>query len=204
MNNNPENTERFEPLEKVVGEKIFIDSIYYKRGYQFSREDIWLRSGAAKKVRQAAQLLPANIGLVLWDGWRSLKLQAELYQEYRDKIAAKSGLSGDELDLETRKFVAFPGQNPPPPHSTGGTIDLSLCDLDGNPLDMGGEFDQLDQVSRTDFYQSGPIYKRRQLLLNVMHRAGFLNYPEEWWHFNSQLIGSSYKYGLIENVPNRD
>lgn len=203
-----------DPLQVAGGDKIFSTPVYLLQGYDNALQDIWMRQDAVRRLRWAASLLPSNIGLLLWDGWRSLQLQGELWDKYRSEIADKSGLSGDQLDKETRRFVSPPEPRPPAPHSTGGTIDLTLCDLSGEPLDMGGEFDQLDDCSRTDFYfhaegEETEYHKRRRLLLAVMTHAGFSNYPEEWWHFDlgnqwhHSRVGGAARYGFVGDLPER-
>lgn len=176
-----------EPLIQVRDERIVWASAYLDR-YSSALPDIWLRFSAAERLVQAAALLPVGFTLVLWDGWRPIELQRELYQDYRADIA-RGGLSGEELERETQKFVALPSDNPlhPSPHLTGGAIDLTLGDSQGNPLPMGGEFDELGERSRALFYeQHGPAVfrERRRLLREVMFSAGWSIYPEEWWHFN--------------------
>ena len=82
----------------------------------------------------------------------------------------------------------------PPPHSTGAAIDLTLADMNGNPLDLGGEIDFIGHKSRPDFYEENSLrmpyskyqvfHSRRSLLFSVMKQAGFVQHPNEWWHFS--------------------
>jgi D-alanyl-D-alanine dipeptidase len=102
-------------------------------------------------------------------------------------------LTGDALEQETQKFVPIPSTDPckPSPHLTGGAVDLALGDADGNPFDMGGEFDELTRRTEPDFYEAAQagtperVFRdRRRLLRRSLESAGFTNYPEEWWHFD--------------------
>ncbi len=71
---------------------------------------------------------------------------------------------------------------------------MTLADLTGTPLDLGGEIDFIGPESSPDFYKKGSImmpfsthhvfHKRRSLLLSVMEKAGFVQHPKEWWHFS--------------------
>lgn len=68
-------------------------------------------------------------------------------------------------------------------HSRGSTLDLTLV-LEGRPLEMGTRFDFFDERSHT----ASPLVANkatanRMLLKSVMERAGFNNYPNEWWHY---------------------
>lgn len=69
-------------------------------------------------------------------------------------------------------------------HSRGSTIDLTLTDGDGRPLDMGGIFDFMDERS----HHGCPEITRaqadnRKLLRAIMLGCGFTDYKNEWWHY---------------------
>ena len=69
-------------------------------------------------------------------------------------------------------------------HSRGSTVDLSLRFSGGRLLDMGTPWDFLDPRSHTgDRSIQDQARANRLLLLSVMNRHGFTNYPAEWWHF---------------------
>lgn len=176
-----------EPLVKARGERIFWAPVYVELGLEDALDDVWLRDEAARRLRLAAGMLPGGFSLVLWDGWRPVSVQRQLYERYRGELES-SGLEGNELDRETLRYVSLPSEDPhcPSPHLTGGTIDLTLGDRDGNPLDMGGNFDELGERSGAFFYEgaSSLFRERRRLLRGVMVQAGWSPYPEEWWHFD--------------------
>jgi D-alanyl-D-alanine dipeptidase len=69
-------------------------------------------------------------------------------------------------------------------HSRGSTVDLSLLDLEGNEVDMGGYFDLFDSLS---YYENSKITdiqrENRKLLREVMVECGFIPSNGEWWHF---------------------
>lgn len=74
-------------------------------------------------------------------------------------------------------------------HSRGATVDLTLmrCDTAGErctPLDMGTGFDFFDLSAHTDSPAVTPAQREnRHRLRAAMMRAGFQNYPLEWWHY---------------------
>ena len=181
-------TECGERLVEVESENRLVPSpIYLRMGYERALSRIWLREGLLTRLRHAARSLPAGLTLILWDGWRPVGLQADLYNEYRTTLAARTGLVGDELDRETSRFVSVPSEDPlkPSPHLTGGAVDLTLGDETGRELDMGGPFDELGPVSRTDFFDRRTQFGiRRALLVESLAEAGISNYPDEWWHFD--------------------
>jgi len=70
-------------------------------------------------------------------------------------------------------------------HSRGSTVDLTLVNqVTGIELDMGSPFDFFGEIS----HHGAPHITREQtanrnLLKSIMEHAGFLSYPEEWWHY---------------------
>ncbi|HUY10696.1 MAG TPA: M15 family metallopeptidase [Candidatus Dormibacteraeota bacterium] len=64
-------------------------------------------------------------------------------------------------------------------HSRGSTVDLTI---DG--LEMGTPFDYFDALAHVDAPVPTQARANRMLLSEVMERAGFKPYPEEWWHFS--------------------
>ena len=70
-------------------------------------------------------------------------------------------------------------------HSRGGTIDLTLVDVEsGQPLNMGTPWDYFDARSHTASKEiNDDAAKNRQTLKRIMESAGFKGYYAEWWHF---------------------
>ncbi|MET9324552.1 M15 family metallopeptidase [Streptomyces sp. NPDC003038] len=69
-------------------------------------------------------------------------------------------------------------------HSRGSTVDVTLERLAGRVVDMGTPFDYFDPRSHTgDPRITGTARTHRQLLKRVLAEQGFVNLPEEWWHF---------------------
>ena len=93
---------------------------------------------------------------------------------------------------KVEKFWAYPSHDTkcPPPHSTGGALDVCLSDKDGNLVEMGSMVDQMDETSNPYFYaniknEEAIIWNsRRNLLREIMTKFGFAQHPNEWWHFS--------------------
>lgn len=70
-------------------------------------------------------------------------------------------------------------------HSRGSTLDVTLVRLPARrELDMGTPFDFFDPLSHTDDRRVGAVAREnRRRLTGVLGRQGFVNLPEEWWHF---------------------
>ena len=185
--------ENSEPLVKINAHpKIFLQPMYFERGIPESLQTIYLRKSVYEKLIEALTLLPLDYSFILYDGYRPLQVQEYLFQLFSQEVKNKNPDYTDAAVLEeTLKFVAFPSIEPyrTSPHITGGAIDLTLGDIAGNPLDLGGAFDEISEKSATRYYEQHPdendeALKNRRLLYNAMTAVGFTNYSEEWWHFD--------------------
>lgn len=187
-----------------------VSSQYYLQGIRGSSEKIYLREEAATRLICASQLLPKGYRLTLFDGYRSLEVQAALFDSFKTLLANQYPDTDEEKIIEmTQTYVSLPSANPtrPSPHATGGAIDLSISDQQGNLLDMGTEFDSFEILAQTAYFKyrsEGLFYHlNRKFLHSIMIIAGFTNYPEEWWHYDygNQFWGHILKrpaiYGLV-------
>jgi D-alanyl-D-alanine dipeptidase len=144
----------------------------------------YLRKGAARRLRKAQQSLARGYHLVIWEAHRPLNVQKDMYNKYHTYLKTRNPTwSEDRLESETRKFVAPP--KGVPPHSTGGTVDLSIIGPDKNELDMGTKYLKFDEKTHMDFEELDEQVKLNRIQLTmVMEDAGFVNYPLEWWHWS--------------------
>jgi D-alanyl-D-alanine dipeptidase len=89
-------------------------------------------------------------------------------------------------------------------HNFGFAIDLSLEDETGRELDMGTPFDDFTALSRPDQERenkeegklSTEQLEHRSILRNVMLKAGFIQLPIEWWHYDAlpkEQVKAHYK-----------
>ncbi len=171
--------------------------------------DPWiLRKSVLKRLVRAQQHLSEinpQLQLALFDAWRPISVQKYMFNYTIVETCKSKGLDINAITVnggindvieEVGHFWAKPSSDPltPPPHSTGAAIDLTLADLTGTPLDLGGEIDFIGPESDPEFYKKDSIrmplsthhtfHKRRSLLLSVMEHAGFVQHPKEWWHFS--------------------
>ena len=117
-----------------------------------------MREVVAEKLSAAAELLPEGYRFRIWDAWRPFALQHELYEVYSKNIIrdfSLEGVSEEERNAMIRKFVSdpIPDREVPPVHTTGGAIDLTIVDSDGNELDMGTAFDAFTEKTKTDYFE---------------------------------------------------
>jgi len=74
-------------------------------------------------------------------------------------------------------------------HNHGHTVDLTIVDKTGTPLDMGTPWDTLDTRANTE-NATGHALENRHLLQRAMRARGFHSYAKEWWHFTFTLEGT--------------
>ncbi|HEY0821213.1 MAG TPA: M15 family metallopeptidase [Rhizobacter sp.] len=131
--------------------------------------------GLARAVAELHRMAPHHHLLVL-DALRPHRVQVELWEF----------LDGTGL----RQYVADPARGSI--HSFGMALDVTIVDADGNELDMGSGFDEMDELSHpkleAENLANGAItaahVANRELLRQVMKAGGFNGIDNEWWHFD--------------------
>ncbi len=168
---------------------------YARLGIPGAVPECFVRESVYRKLLAAARDLPAGLGMVVLDGWRPWRVQQYLFETLQEILHSRHPeLSESELMIRTREFVSVPSRDPsaPSPHLTGGAVDVTLCDADGLPLDMGTMFDEATAISHTDHYERQGVndsreakaLEHRRLLYRTMLGQGFTNLPSEWWHYD--------------------
>ncbi|MEB3262889.1 MAG: M15 family metallopeptidase [Synechococcus sp.] len=177
-----------------------------------------LRSGVVERLLRAQGILQEREPrwrLAIFDAWRPVAVQrfmvCHTVEEECRRLALEpapalalieeqpepgASEAHRQVVATVGRFWAPPSDDPatPPPHSTGGAVDLTLASADGTPLEMGGAIDALEAVSEPDHYReaagmdpTGPAalwHGRREQLRQAMEAAGFAQHPNEWWHFS--------------------
>ena len=171
-----------------------VKMMYPLLGFKNAVKGCYLRKTVYELLLKAQANLPKGYRLRIWDAWRPLALQKELYEVYRQDLISTfklSTLPKNEQDNIISKYIAIPSENPdlPPAHTTGGAVDLTLIDENGNELDMGTGFDDFSDKAATDYFEGcefngSEVRKNRQILKSAMEGAGFTNLPSEWWHYD--------------------
>jgi D-alanyl-D-alanine dipeptidase len=150
-----------------------------------------LHPAASTRLAEAVALLNEATGLGddlrlgIWDAHRSIELQSHLFGSYAADLALNQGLSLAEARRAAVRYVAPPWEVFP--HGTGGAVDVTLCET-GQELDLGTGFDGFGPQASPTFPWGGSgrdavVVRNRGLLVHVMTAAGFVQDPEEWWHF---------------------
>ena len=167
------------------------------------KTSIWkLREEVVNRLVKAHDYLisKSSFNLLIYDSWRPLEVQEFMFKRAILLECEKSDIdisfenikSYPSILKKVEKFWAYPSYDTrcPPPHSTGGALDVCLSDKDGNLVEMGSMVDQMDETSNPYFYaniknEEAIIWNsRRNLLREIMTKFGFAQHPNEWWHFS--------------------
>lgn len=162
----------------------------------------------AKLERIAAKLKKEhNLSIMVYELYRSPVNQQSLRNKRIELVQMENAaLTQDEILSKVNKEVSSVGGG----HQAGGAVDLVICTKDGIPLDMGTKYDEFNAFTAT--YSKGlPLAARRnrEMLLRYMRQEGFVNYPNEWWHFSyGDRMWAAYSrkkcaiYDVVTNINN--
>jgi zinc D-Ala-D-Ala dipeptidase len=195
--------------------RITVSGEYAKLGFKTASKSQYSRSGVIERLKKAVNFLPKNISFKIYDAWRPLPLQLEIFNKFLEELKiTHKGASDQELIDLCKKFVSLPSSDPkhPSPHYSGGAIDLTLVNEFGSELWMGTGFDDFSKRAGTRYFEDEyniqsdldlEARKNRRLLFQAMTEAGFTNYLEEWWHFDfgnqfwGKVTGQKAIYGPV-------
>ena len=194
-------------------ERILTAPQYFAQGYRHAEPCIRLRKSAISALHRAATAIPPHYKLVIWDGLRSLDLQREIRDvAMRTLLKQRVTLTDAELNCYVSEIPSSRAQfeQVPPPHCTGGAVDVSLAYVDGRPVDMGADFDVFNERAWLRFYESnysmlhegstaianeGNPQAARRILYHAMTRAGFAPYEYEYWHYEIGTVRAAQYSG---------
>ena len=159
---------------------------------------IQIRAVIAHKIDQALEILPSDLGFMIFESYRPRSRQLMLWDKHKAQFQIENpGISEADLVILTEKFVSNPhkfGSG----HQAAVAIDITLCGLDGTELDMGTAMHEFNAKTETAYPGLSPdIAANRYLLKNTLEQVGLINYPPEWWHY-------SYGDRLWAEVTKRD
>ncbi len=150
---------RYATTSNVCGIKLYHEAICY------------LHETAAEALQRAIKIASSyNLRFKIFDGFRPLKVQQFMFNKFPD-------------DGKNGGFVSNP-KTGSIPHCRGVAIDLTLIDSNGKELDMGSDFDEFTDLAFHNCERVSPMAKsNRELLMEIMTKAGWDFYSKEWWHY---------------------
>ena len=188
------------------GEIVFFDPHQYTADgavYAPNASPYMMREEAVDALLQAQDCLTRlrpGYRLKIFDAYRPLEIQAQMIGIACRNQALHEGLDPENLntvdDARIKGLISQIWANPvddlttPPPHSTGGAVDLTIVDENGIELPMGTAIDATNNMIVTEVFRGAAghaenqLHQNRMLLMHVMERAGFLVNANEWWHFD--------------------
>jgi zinc D-Ala-D-Ala dipeptidase len=195
-----------EPLIAIPLELFAVESPhpYEKLGAPYGEYSPYcLRESVVNNLIQAQNYLQAihpGWYIQIFDAFRPVAVQQFMVDYSFAQALQQQGLTEAELSPQQLQAVwdsvyeiwAVPSldENTPPPHSTGAAVDITLVNDRGEIVDMGSPIDELSERSHPDYYahsdhpEAAKYHAHRQLLYDVMLKAGFQRNPREWWHFS--------------------
>ena len=208
MINNVQILENGEDLV-YIPKDFLCEPMYFNQGLT-TDSSMKLREQVIEKLLQAKKKLPKGWNFKIWDGYRPLSVQKKLYSGLT-RLRRKEHPEWDstKLKVEVEKFVAYPSYDRlcPSPHNTGGAVDLTIVNDQGEELQMGTLFDEFNEKSYKDYFEMRENYamedlrmteefqKNRDILDGILRVAGFAPYKWEWWHFSFGDIDWAEYYG---------
>ena len=153
---------------------------------EITGDTIYVRDALAKKLATVNSTLRSEgLFLKIVYGYRHPAVQARYFAKRRNELRLSNPRLDDaDLDRLTHNFVAVPDVAG---HPSGGAIDLTIVDKNGNPVDMGTEiadYKDPELIQTWDNRLSINEKRNRALLHDVMVAQEFAPFYGEWWHFS--------------------
>lgn len=161
----------------------------------------WVRESVAHMLADAQRSLPAGVHLELLEGYRPVRIQRRLFvAAYRHLRTRHPRWTPAHLREAAHALVADPTVAPPP-HSTGGAVDVMLVDQDGRRLDMSSPFPPSEMSAPTHCAGlSAEARANRTLFIEALTTAGLTNYAGEWWHWSYGEPGWAARTGAPQAI----
>lgn len=170
-------------------------SFFWGEKLQNKEKVFFTCSGLSKALRIRADFA-WELSFKIYSAYRSQAEQQALWNKRYQEIKTKNPtLSEIELEQKNRHFCANP-QRGFGGHQTGGAIDIGLCRSDGSDYAFGTKQSEVNQKTPSQASNLTKEEKRnRKILFSVMKQGGFVNYPQEWWHFSyGDRLWAAYKH----------
>ncbi len=165
--------------------------------FSYRRETL-VRSSVAEMLDEATRRLPSGYRLAIVEGWRATHVQRRMHMGIKKRLGERNPhWSPTKLTRIANQFTAPLSRKVPPPHSTGGAVDVILIRPDGSYHDHTSPFDRYDEkcflASCSGLSESAQ--ETRRVLRTALLPTGLSNYPSEYWHWSYGDQGWAYRGG---------
>ena len=163
------------------------------------RREPFARQGLAERLVLARERLrEQGYGLLIVECWRPPFIQRRMFRAVEAQFRPRyPNASPEELRKIVEMYSAPDDPEAPPPHTTGGAVDLWLAGPDGMPADLHTPF-AWDAPASFDFAAKGlsrEARSNRDRLAAALEEFGLTNYPSEYWHYSYGDQGWAYRGG---------
>jgi D-alanyl-D-alanine dipeptidase len=165
-----------------------------------------VRRTVAEMLARAAEALPDGISLEIMEGLRPILKQRAMYESIRGEFQKKHPeWNTSTLNRITNTMSAPPDDKCPPPHTTGGAVDVTLIDATSLEwLDLISPFPPDETCAPTNLAGlTEPAAKNRTLLIETLSASGLTNYAGEWWHWSFGDSGWALRTGAPKAIYGR-
>jgi len=194
-----------EPLVDFLGLSPKLIAAVEHPVYDFPRTHI-VRKSVANMLAQAADALPDGLFLSVFEGYRPIQVQRAMFNSSLQVVSDQHPhLTPVERELEAGRRSAPPDAITPPPHITGGAVDVEIADANGKILDFWSPYERSDwrQASPNAKGLSEEAMKNRALLKSILEPTGLTNYVDEWWHWSYGDNGWALRVNAPHALYNR-
>ncbi len=145
------------------------------------------RQSMARMLHQAARALPDGLRLQIVEAYRPIETQRLMFAHALERAHERfSDADEAKIQREAGRYSAPPDTITPPPHITGGAVDLEIIDANGERLDFISPYEMMDhqQAAMHARGLSEIAERNRALLRSILEPTGLTNYADEWWHWS--------------------
>lgn len=145
-----------------------------------------VRRTVASMLASAQARLPMGYVLNIMDAYRPVERQRRLYAQADERVRLEHpDWTRAQVRRAVNRYVAPADVKSPPGHSTGGAVDVRLCDAGGREVDMTSPFEfGMKGAATYSKAISAPARANREILIQAMSGVGFSNCADEWWHWS--------------------
>jgi len=156
-----------EAIPSLIIDCPYAGSANFLKRQVYPTNTCYLRRAVAERLAKVqADLKQQGYGLKVYDGYRPLSVQKEMWKLMPDA-----------------RYVADPAEGSR--HNRGAAVDVTLVNAKSREVAMPTKFDDFSERAHTGAKADATAAEHRDILQKTMNRHGFVSLPTEWWHFDA-------------------